>query len=1402
MPPLEHRHARTKKNKLAALEQLEDRRLLAASQAEFMPLYLVSDQANHALLQDANLVNPWGIDQRTSSFQTIGSGDFSIADHNTGSVTQYGGNVNGSPLVPAGAISVPGGSPTGVAGIPVFGNGSNQNNGFTISNGSSSAPADFLFAGGGGRITGWNPNVSANSAELGAIAANANFTGLAFGRTTQQGPVVYATDFQNNKIVVFDSLFHLVSLSGSFTDPNLPAGEAPYNIENLNGTLFVAYAKQAAGGQAPVIGQSYGTIDAFNQDGTFLGRVATSAPGTAGSHLDAPWGMAVAPSSFSQYIGDLLVANTGTGQITAFNIQNLSTNLGTQTDFYDGTLLDPRANPLTIDGLRGLSVGNDATAGSSSVLYFTADPNNATHGLFGSIISINNDSGSIGVPLVAAGGQFAAGFNTAFNGTVATFSDVYGQGTGANPFTTMINWGDGFSSAGSVIQVGANQYLVQGNHTYTVTGSYNVTVSIADSHANNTTVSSIATVAPTSSGALAATGVNFSAAEGTNFNGKVATFTDGDGNTSPSAYTASINWGDGTITSGAISASGNGFQVVGQHAYSGAGNDVVTITIHDSDGDSATATAAASIATSGALNAQAAPVAPTEGIVYKAAVATFTDTDTALTASDFSANIVWGDGASTAGTISGANGKFTVSGAHAYADEDSFAGRVTILQTAGGTGSATVALAARVADAALTFNGAPISGSVGSTFSGTVATFTDANPQATSGDYSATIRWGDGTSAAGTLSGTGPFTITGKHAYTTSGNFTVTTDIRDVGGSSVSGTSSATVSQYPLTGSPANISGSEGATFSGTVATFTDANPNGGTLSSYSASIDWGDGATTAGTISGSAGNYTVNGAHAFADEVTAVTVVISENGNTMATVQSPATIADADLLSGTADPVTATEGLPLTAPLATFNDAYTANPASAFTATIVWGDGVTTSGIVSGQNGIYAVRGNHAYADEGTQTAHVTLRDKAPGTASASVDVSVQITDAPLVAGGYTFYPLQNSTFHGAVAQFNDANGAAPASDFTANIVWSDGTTSAGNVVAAGGGLFNVVGTHSFGQVGSTAQATVTVHDIGGSNVTIQSTAKVVDGTLSISVSPVTATAQTQGTFTVATFADSGPLDPLADYSATIDWGDGGSSSGVISVNGGTLTVTGSHTYSDAGSYRLGVTAAETNGSTATGQATATVVSAGGATTPDQQFVNALFQDLLGRQADPAALQYFGNLAAANRAQVVFDIVHSGEYLADQVRALYEQYLHRAADSGGLDYFVSLLQNGENLRQVAVAMAASPEFFSVQGGSTSDGFLSALFEDALGRPIGADAQQFFGQQLASGASRDRIVAEIMSSAEHLAGIVNGEYEQLLSRPADAGALSFWIVHLQSGMHQADVAVSIGQSPEFYNKVT
>jgi uncharacterized protein (TIGR03118 family) len=305
-------------------------------------------------LSDPSLVNPWGM-----AFSS--TGPFWISDQITGVSTLYSvqnGTVTKVPLTvtippPSGGGKLPLTGPTGI----VF----NNTTSFTITNASGTAPASFIFATLDGTIAAWNRG-SGTTAQIMTQVPGEEFTGLTMGQVGSTS-YLYTAD-PRGYIDVFNGSFQKVTLTGSFVDPELPAGFSPYNIQNLGGNLYVAYTTPASGG---------GYIAEFDTSGNFIRQVAGNG---SGGPLQAPWGMTLAPSNFGCFSNDLLVGNFGDGRISAFN---------PTTGRFLGQLTDSSGNPITIPFLWALSFGNGQAAGSTNVLYFTAGIAGQFHGLFGAI---------------------------------------------------------------------------------------------------------------------------------------------------------------------------------------------------------------------------------------------------------------------------------------------------------------------------------------------------------------------------------------------------------------------------------------------------------------------------------------------------------------------------------------------------------------------------------------------------------------------------------------------------------------------------------------------------------------------------------------------------------------------------------------------------------------------------------------------------------------------------------------------------------------------------------------------------------------------------------------------------------------------------------------------------------
>jgi uncharacterized protein (TIGR03118 family) len=315
----------------------------------------VSDQMGMANITDPNLVNSWGLALSPTS-------PLWSANNGTGTATLYAGGVGGAAVTKAAlTVNVPG-NPTG----QVF-NGSAD---FVVTgSGGGSGAARFIFDTEDGDILGWNPAANPNTAILGAHVDGAVFKGLAIANTTF-GSFLLAADFHNARIDVFDGQFRQIPLPPDvfFHDPRLPAGYAPFDVMISGDKVYVSYAKQDATGHDEVDGVGLGFVDVYTNFGVTVRRIATR--GT----LNAPWGMALAPASWGNLAGDLLVGNFGDGRIGAYD-----------GDHFDGLLHGTGGAPLAIDGLWSLLPGTANTGGTNAV-WFSAGPDGENHGLVGQLI--------------------------------------------------------------------------------------------------------------------------------------------------------------------------------------------------------------------------------------------------------------------------------------------------------------------------------------------------------------------------------------------------------------------------------------------------------------------------------------------------------------------------------------------------------------------------------------------------------------------------------------------------------------------------------------------------------------------------------------------------------------------------------------------------------------------------------------------------------------------------------------------------------------------------------------------------------------------------------------------------------------------------------------------------------
>ena len=320
----------------------------ASRAIEFKVTNLVSDGTVPAVTKDTDLINPWGVSYGPT-------GPFWVSDNGTGVTTLYNGA--GAKLGLTVTIPPIPSAPTG----QVF---NSSAAGFAI-NGSKPL---FLFATEDGSISGWAPAFGTTAATAIPAHSGAVYKGLAIDGP---GARLYATNFLQGNVELYTNNF---APPTTFTDPTVAAGYSPFNAQVLNGELFVTFALHNPGGEDDIAGAGNGYVDVFNLDGTFNRRIASQ-----GDEINSPWGLAIAPTSFGNLAGSLLVGNFGDGTISAFD---------PLTGTFRGRLLDQDGNPLVLGDLWALIPGNNGAAGDRKKIYFTAALSEEAHGLFGSLTAV------------------------------------------------------------------------------------------------------------------------------------------------------------------------------------------------------------------------------------------------------------------------------------------------------------------------------------------------------------------------------------------------------------------------------------------------------------------------------------------------------------------------------------------------------------------------------------------------------------------------------------------------------------------------------------------------------------------------------------------------------------------------------------------------------------------------------------------------------------------------------------------------------------------------------------------------------------------------------------------------------------------------------------------------------
>jgi uncharacterized protein (TIGR03118 family) len=335
---------------------------------DFHQTNLISNRTDQgAQVVDPNLQNPWGLALGPTT-------PLWVADNNAGAATVYSVNVGGTMAQKVKlTVTLPGGRASTGDGASPTGEVFNPTSGFVVTSKAGSGPGLFIFSAEAGQISAWSPVADpivagASTAQVEFSSRTAVYKGLAIA-STRHGTFLYASNFHDGTVDVFNSKFHLVHLRGNFRDRSLPAGYAPFGIQEIHGFIYVTYALQNAAKHDDVSGPGHGFIDIFTKDGFLVKRLVSR------GDLNSPWGLAVAPDGFGPFQGKLLVGNFGDGLIHAY---------GLFSGQRFGPLRNEHGRPIQIDDLWGLHVGTAMTGGTRTLL-FSAGINDEKDGLVGSI---------------------------------------------------------------------------------------------------------------------------------------------------------------------------------------------------------------------------------------------------------------------------------------------------------------------------------------------------------------------------------------------------------------------------------------------------------------------------------------------------------------------------------------------------------------------------------------------------------------------------------------------------------------------------------------------------------------------------------------------------------------------------------------------------------------------------------------------------------------------------------------------------------------------------------------------------------------------------------------------------------------------------------------------------------
>jgi hypothetical protein len=948
-----------------------------------------------------------------------------------------------------------------------------------------------------------------------------------------------------------------------------------------------------------------------------------------------------------------------TGNVSSLALSSIQQETLILSHEISEAVTDPDTQSGWFDGRTGNEIG-DIAEGTSGLLngyvvqgvWSQKDQRN--------IIPSDNSNPTLQVK----GAHVSATEGNQFSSIVATITGAP-SGATADSFSASIDWGDGATTDGVVAADPNGGFDVTGTHNYGAVGSFTIKVTVKDQ--NGAVVGSALTPARVSAPlppppTISAQGVRFQATSGTAFSGTVATFTDVNAGATPANFTATINWGDGTISDGTVVADPKGgFDVTGTHTYATSSmnsNDasgeleknyfLVKVSITDT-GANSTVTAISLAAVASAppnIVAKGQNIQATAGQVFTGTVATFTDANAAATAAEFAAKINWGDGTSSTGTVvADPKGGFDVTGTHTYTSHN-FWGDFWFGPGGGSTFYliSTSITDASTGDAAKAYSFATVAptppnlsvtadnfqATSGTAFSGTVATFTDLNTAAQASDFTAVIKWGDGTSSTGTVVADpkGGFDVTGTHTYTLDNStgdgpqgglgggviLRMSVSVTSKSGDAASGRALVNVTPAPssIQAAGAVVNAVTGTAFTGTTATFTSSDAS-ATASSFTATIDWGDGTTSTGTVVADPnGGFDVTGTHTY-------------TGDT-----------DGDIDSG-----------------------WQSMGGSPF----------------------------HHGSTGGTPTFIVTvsITDTLNSDTATAVGLARVTATAPNISTtGQNFSGTAGTAFSGTVASFTDATADAVA-NYKALIHWGDGTVSQGTVTANTGGGFDVAGTHTY-LFGGTYSVLVTILDKDG------------DSAISLS-SGVVADASTPSTLGAVDQA----LVHSAEFLANLIRNDYqqylGRTAGTSEVAGWVSSIQQGMTDVQVMANMIG--------------SSEYFVHVGNNA---KSWVDSLYQSLLNRTADPSGEQFWMQEAAlTGKGTIALQIANSPERESIVVQHDYQTYLGRSAGAAEIGGWVNAFENGATNQTLIANFIGSQEYYQKQNSNARDWLFSA-YQQLLSR--------------------------------------------------------------------------------------